>query len=151
MPVAIRFARPSDRRRLIRLVAAYYAFDSIPYVEGAVSSALSRLLRDRSLGRVWVIDNGRALIAYAILAYSFDLEFGGREGIITDLFIAAPFRHKGYGRQLLSIIGRYCKRAAIHEIEVVVTRKNRAALGFYKSSGFHDRQRSVLTLELKQA
>lgn len=151
MAPTVRAARRSDERRLLRLVKAYYAYDSIEYSERLVRTALSQLLRDSLLGRVWVVENGRALIAYAILAYSFDLEFGGCEGIITDLFIESRFRNKGYGRQLLSVIGRYCKRAAIYEIEVVVTRQNRAALGFYKALGFRDRRRSVLSLDLNTA
>jgi GNAT superfamily N-acetyltransferase len=147
----VRAARPSDERRLLRLVKAYYAYDSIDYSERLVRTALSQLLRDTQLGRVWVVENGRALIAYAVLAYSFDLELGGREGIVTDLFITARFRNKGYGKQLLSVIGRYCTRASIYEIEVVVTRQNRAALGYYKALGFRDRHRSVLTLDLSTA
>ena len=135
----------------MQLVKAYYAYDSIIYDEDVVETALRRLLRDRSLGRVWVVENSRALIAYAILAYSFDLEFGGQEGIVTDLFIAERFRGKGYGKQLLTAIGRYCKRASIYEIEVVVTRQNRAALGFYIALGFRDRHRTVLSLDLNTA
>ena len=151
MAPTIREARPSDERRLLRLVKAYYAYDSIAYSEHSVQTALSQLLRNTRLGRVWVVDNGRALVAYTILAYSFDLELGGREGIVTDLFVTARFRGKGFGKQLLSVIGRYCKRASIYEIEVVVTRQNRAALGFYKALGFRDRHRSVLSLDLNTA
>ena len=151
MAPKIRAARPTDLLRLLRLVNAYYDYDSIAYSERSIRPALSQLLRDRRLGRVWVAEDGRALTAYAILAYSYDLEFGGREGIVTDLFVTARRRNLGYGKLLLSTIGRYCKRAAIYEIEVVVTRHNRAALAFYKALGFRDRRRSVLTLDLNTA
>jgi GNAT superfamily N-acetyltransferase len=147
----IRAARPSDELRLLRLVKAYYDYDSLAYSERPVQSALLLLLRDNRLGRVWVVETGRALREYAVLAYSFDLELGGREDIVTDLFVTARLRNKGYGKQLLSVIGSFCKRAAIYEIEVVVTRQNRAARGFYKALGFRDRRRSVLSLDLNTA
>ena len=148
---AIRAARTSDLRRLLPLVKAYYAFDGIAYDGKTLRTALVQLLKEKSLGRVWIIDTGRGLAGYAVLAFSYDLEFGGREGIITDLFISARFRRKGYGARLLSMIIAYCRRTALYEIELHVTRENRAAMAFYKSFGFLDRRRTVLTLEVKNA
>jgi ribosomal protein S18 acetylase RimI-like enzyme len=148
---AIRAARASDLERLLPLVKAYYAFDAIAYDPGTLRAALSQLLKNKSLGRVWIIDTGRGLAGYAVLAFSYDLEFGGREGIVTDLFVSRRYRSKGFGKRLLSTIGSFCKRISIYEIEVVVTRENRAALGFYKALGFRDRRRSVLALDLRTA
>jgi ribosomal protein S18 acetylase RimI-like enzyme len=147
----IRPARTSDLRPLLPLVKAYYAFDGIAYDAHTLRTALSRLLKDKSLGRVWIIDTGRALAGYAVLAFSYDLEFGGREAIITDLFISSRYRREGYGARLLSMIIAFCRRTALYEIELHVTRENRAAMAFYKSFGFIDRRRTVLTLELKQS
>ena len=147
----IRPARLSDLPRLLQLVKAYYAYDKIAYSDASIRPALQQLLRDRNLGRAWVVEAGRALRAYAVLAYSYDLEFGGREGIVTDLFVSARFRAKGYGKRLFSVIGSYCKRSGIYEIEVIVTHENRAARKFYKTLGFCDRQRSVFSLDLRTA
>jgi ribosomal protein S18 acetylase RimI-like enzyme len=147
----LRPARASDLQRLLPLVKAYYAFDGIAYDGKALRAALARLLTDKSLGRVWTIDTGRGLAGYAVLAFSYDLEFGGREAIITDLFISTRFRRRGYGARLLSMIIAFCRRTALYEIELHVTRENRAAMAFYKSFGFIDRRRTVLTLDLRQA
>jgi ribosomal protein S18 acetylase RimI-like enzyme len=150
-PHTIRPARASDVSRLLPLVKAYYAFDGIAYDADSLRAALSRLLKDKRLGRVWTIDTGRGLAGYAVLAFSYDLEFGGREAIVTDLFISARYRRKGYGARLLSMIIAFCRRTALYEIELHVTRENRAAMAFYKSFGFIDRRRTVLTLDVKQA
>jgi ribosomal protein S18 acetylase RimI-like enzyme len=149
-PHTIRPARASDLPRLLPLVKAYYAFDAIEYDANTLRVALSRLLKDKSLGRAWAIDTGGGLAGYAVLAFSYDLEFGGREAIITDLFISARYRRRGYGARLLSMIIAYCRRTALYEIELHVTRENRAAMAFYKSFGFLDRRRTVLTLDLQQ-
>jgi GNAT superfamily N-acetyltransferase len=121
---AIRSARTSDLERLLHLVKAYNAFDAIEYDTATV---------------------------HAVLAFSYDLEFGGREAIITDLFVSARYRRKGYGARLLSMIIAFCRRTALYEIELHVTRENREAMAFYKSFGFRDRRRTVLTLDLQQA
>jgi ribosomal protein S18 acetylase RimI-like enzyme len=148
---AIRPARTSDLRRLLPLVKAYNAFDGIVYDARTLRAALSQLLKDKCLGRVWIIDTGRGLAGYAVLAFSYDLEFGGREATITDLFVSARHRRRGYGARLLSMIIAFCRRTALYEIELHVTRENRAAMAFYKSFGFVDRRRTVLTLDVKQA
>jgi hypothetical protein len=75
----IRFAASRDFDRLLRLVAAYYRFDSIAFDTRVTGGALRRLLREKSLGRAWVIDSGRELAGYAIVTYNYDLEFGGIE------------------------------------------------------------------------
>ena len=147
----IRPARTSDLERLLPLVKAYYAFDAIAYDADNLRTALAGLLKDKSLGRIWTIDTGRGLAGYAVLAFSYDLEFGGREAIITDLFVSARYRRKGCGARLLRMIIAFCRRTALYEIELHVTRKNRAAMAFYKSFGFRDRQRTVLTLDVNQA
>lgn len=149
--LAIRPSRMSDVHRLLPLVKAYYAFDGIAYDGKTLRAALTRLLKDKSLGRVWIIDAGRGLAGYAVLAFSYDLEFGGREAIITDLFVSARYRRKGYGARLLRMIFAFCRRTALYEIELHVTRGNREAMAFYKSFGFRDRRRAVLTLDLKPA
>lgn len=148
---AIRPARASDLRRLLPLVKAYYAFDAIEFDVTTVRVALSQLLKDKGLGRVWTIDTSRGLAGYAVVAFSYDLEFGGREAIITDLFVSARYRRKGYGARLLSMIIAFCRRTALYEIELQVTRENREAMAFYKAFGFRDRRRTVLTLDLRQA
>ena len=149
-PRTCRLARTSDLSRVLPLVAAYYAYDSIDFDAEKLRAALSHLLKDKTLGRVWVIESGRGLIAYAVVAFSFDLEFGGREAMITDLFVSARYRRRGLGACLLGAIMKFCRRAALYELELNVTRGDRDALAFYKSLGFRDRKRTVLTLEVEE-
>jgi hypothetical protein len=47
------------------------------------------LLEEHELGRAWLIDSGEKLLGYAIMTYNYDLEFGGVERIVTELFVAA--------------------------------------------------------------
>jgi ribosomal protein S18 acetylase RimI-like enzyme len=149
MIARIRFAKISDFEKLLRLVAAYYEFDSIAFDKVTTGRALHQLLRAKSLGRVWVIDMGAALAGYSILTYNFDLEFGGLEGILTDFFIAPRHRRKGLGRQLIDAVRKFCASEEIATIELQVTRDNRDALEFYRALGFESLDRIVMSIESK--
>jgi GNAT superfamily N-acetyltransferase len=124
---AIRPAKARDLEELLRLVEAYYKFDSIAFDERRTAAALKRLLRDDSLGRAWVIDAGHALAGYAILTFNYDLEFGGVEGILTDMFVAGRYWRKRFGAQMMAAIRDFCAAAGINTMELQVTRSNRRA------------------------
>ena len=145
----IRFATSRDFDRLLHLVAAYYRFDSIAFDARVTGAALRRLLRDKSLGRAWVIDSGREPAGYAIVTYNYDLEFGGLEAIMTDLFVAQRHRRKGLGARMIEAIRDFCRREGIGALELQVTHDNDAAQAFYRSLGFVPLDRIVMSLEIR--
>ena len=147
--VKIRFASARDFDRLLRLVAAYYRLDSIAFDKRVTGSALRRLLRDRSQGRAWVIDSGRDLAGYAIVTYNYDLEFGGIEAIMTDLFIARRHRRKGLGARMIGAVRDFCRREGIGALELQVSRRNYVAQAFYRALGFEALDRIVMSLEVR--
>jgi GNAT superfamily N-acetyltransferase len=147
-PASIRQARLADFGALLRLVKAYYRFDSIAFDERVTGDALRRLLRDKSLGRVWVIDTGPALAGYAILTYNYDLEFGGVEGLLTDMFIAARYRRRRFGAAMIAAVRDFLSNAGIGAMELQVTRSNRRARLFYKTLGFKQLDRVVMSLDI---
>jgi len=145
----IRFAASRDFDRLLRLVAAYYRFDSIAFHPRVTGGALRRLLREKSLGRAWVIDSGRELAGYSIVTYNYDLEFGGIEAIMTDLFIAQRHRRNGLGARMIEAVRDFCRREGIGALELQVSRGNDAAQAFYRSMGFEAMDRIVMSLEVR--
>ena len=145
----IRTAKFSDCGRILRLVEAYYKLDSIAFDERTTGRALKRLLKDKSLGCVWVIDTGRALAGYLILTYNYDLEFGGREGMLTDFYIAPRYRRRGLGAQMIAAVREFCRAERIGTIELQVTRENRAAQAFYRALGFKTWNRIVMSIEVE--
>ena len=147
----IRSASPSDKVRLLPLIEEYYRFDSLKFDGQTIGRALQRLLRSRTLGRVWVIEPVAepGLVGYAILTYNYDLEFGGIQGIITDFFITEPCRRHGLGRRMMVAIAGFCRKSGIATIKLQVTRRNRRARQFYESLGFETLDRLVMDLELE--
>ena len=147
----IRLASLSDQVRLLPLIEEYYRFDSLKFDGQMIGRGLQRLLRSRTLGRVWVIEMVAEPepVGYAILTYNYDLEFGGVQGIITDFYVTEPYRRRGLGHRMIEEIARFCRKNEITTIELQVTRRNRHARRFYKSLGFETLDRLVMDLELR--
>jgi len=138
----------ADFDGLLRLVEAYYKFDSIAFDESVTGRALHRLLRVKSLGQVWVADSRGELTGYVILTYNYDLEFGGIEGLVTDMFVDQRFRRTGIGERLVAAVREYCRSRKISTIELQVTRHNRRAQAFYRALGFKELDRVVMSHEI---
>jgi ribosomal protein S18 acetylase RimI-like enzyme len=138
-------AEPRDLSDLIELVRAYYRFDGISFTAAILGPALKRLLKDKTLGRVWIARDGTRPAGYVILSFNYDAEFGGLEGIVTDLFIDASYRGRGLGRRAMALVDRYCRSAGIGAVELQVERDNRAAQAFYRRLGFRKLSRIVMS------
>jgi GNAT superfamily N-acetyltransferase len=132
--VEFRQARISDSPELLRLIRAYYRFDGIRFESKIVDAALRKRLRSRSLGRIWIMRDGAKPVGYVVLTFAYDLEFGGLEGIVTDLFIRSEYRARGLGRHALTLVHAYCRSAGIRTIELQVEEHNTDAHKFTVSS-----------------
>jgi ribosomal protein S18 acetylase RimI-like enzyme len=143
--VVIRAARAADSPDLLRLIRAYYRFDHIRFQPRAISRALGELLRRPSLGRAWIICDNDRPVGYVLLTLNFDLEFGGREGLVTDLYIDSAHRGNGLGRRALDVVDNYCRAHGIGTVELQVEIDNTAARAFYKRIGFKQLSRVVMT------
>ena len=71
---SFRLAAESDTAALLKFMRAYYAFDGHGFDEPKASVALTTLLRDYNLGRVWLILDGEAPVGYVVICFSFSLE-----------------------------------------------------------------------------
>jgi GNAT superfamily N-acetyltransferase len=147
--VLIRAARSADSSDLLRLIRAYYRFDHIRFQPRVISRALGELLRRPSLGRAWIIRYNSRPVGYALLTFNFDLEFGGREGLVTELYIEAAYRGNGLGRQVLEVVDAYCLAHGIGTVELQVEMDNTAACAFYKRSGFKQLSRVVMSRKVR--
>ena len=144
----VRSARPADFKQLLGLIRAYYRYDGIRFRPRIVAGALRRLLRDHSLGRIWIMRIGARTIGYVAFSFHYDVEFGGREGVITDLFVRGGYRGRGLGTRLLATVDDYCRSAGIRSIELQVIRGNREAEAFYRKHGFSRLARIIMAREM---
>ncbi len=146
--IAISVARPEDLPDLIRLVRAYYRYDGIRYRRALVPAALERLLRGDAPARVWMARDELRAAGYIAFSYHYDAEFGGLEGVITDLFVHRVYQGQGLGSRLLETVEDYCRSAGIGSIELQVIEKNRAAAQFYSKHGFRRLGRIIMARDI---
>lgn len=149
MLVTFRPCGPKDHKVLLKLIVAYYKFDKIPYNPESLSRGLDTLLRNLSQGQAWLLETHRQPIGYAILTYNFDLEYGGVEGMLTDLYVEKRFRQKGVGSLAIYEIEDFCRERGIRTIELQVQHHNKSANTFYRKTGFCTLPRKVMILEVR--
>jgi GNAT superfamily N-acetyltransferase len=144
-------AAPGNLRLLKRLLKAYHAFDHIPFREREITVGLRAFVRDRTLGRAWLIQVQDQIVGYVIVIFWFDLEFGGRTAAITDLYLVPSHRQKGLGRKTLEFVEKYCRQAGLDALELQVERRNLVARRFYKRNGFHPHDRVPMSKRFSAA
>jgi len=149
MLVTFRPCGPKDHKVLLKLIVAYYQFDKIPYQLDSLRRGLDTLLRNLSQGQAWLLETHHRAIGYAILTYNFDLEYGGIEGMLTDLYVEKRFRQHGVGSLALYEIEDFCRERGIRTIELQVQHHNKSAHTFYRKTGFRVLPRRVFVLDVR--
>ena len=96
--------------------------------------------------RAWLAEADGVAVGYIILTYNYDIEFGGMQGIITDLYLEPGYRRQGLGARLIATALAFCRSRKIGAVELQVTRTNRGALSFYRNLGFKTLDRIVLNI-----
>ena len=138
---AFRRAGAHDLPELTALVKAYYAFDGIPFDAESIERGLVTLLEDPSVGGAWLIREADDTVGFFVLTYGFELELGGRQATVTELYLRPESRGRGVGSETLTFIEEHLRVAGIGAYELHVERENEAARAFSAAAGFekHDR------------
>jgi GNAT superfamily N-acetyltransferase len=122
----------------------YYAEDHYQFSE-ANGGALTHLLKNPTLGRVWLIMLDDLAVGYMVLAFGYSLEFQGRDAFVDEIFIERAHRGKGIGAHAMKILEDACRELGVHALHLEVERHKPAALGLYRKCGFEDHERYVMT------
>lgn len=140
--IQLRRAKPQDLERVLDWIERYYAFDHIPFDREKIRPGLELLLSTPAYGAAWLIvadDSGEAgevEAGYVILGHGFDLENGGRQGTITDLYVGERYRGRGFGRQALEAIFAHARAEGLLALELAPETRNAAARRLYEKAGF---------------
>lgn len=139
----VRFVRVDEALADVFLgfVEEYYAFDGIAFDAGDVRRGLAHLIENPVFGDAWLIADGERFVGHFVLAFGFDLEFGGQQATVTDLYLAETARARGIGRATIAFVERTLVARGVHALELQVERDNLEAQAFYRRVGMiaHDR------------
>lgn len=145
METHFRPATGADIDVLLDFMRQFYAIDNYPFEEGIARRAMGRIVRDASLGRVWLIEMAGEAIGYIVLTFGYSLEYRGRDAFIDELFIVEHQRHQGLGTQAMQFILEACHDLDIQALHLEVERSNIAGQRLYRKFGFEDHDRYLLT------
>ena len=140
-----RSATAADLEPILALHRDFFAEDRYPFREEESRANLARLLADPSLGRVFVLEDGEAVVGYLVLTFGFSLEFGGRDGLVDELYVAPSHRGRGLGTKALAAAEEACRALGIRAVHLVVERYKEDAQALYRRVGFVAHDREVMT------
>jgi GNAT superfamily N-acetyltransferase len=137
--VTFRVADAISLDGLVVLVQEFYAYAEIPFDPSVVRRALDELLADTRLGTVWIMERESEAIGYAVLAFGFSVEQGGRDAILDELYVREAYRGKGVGRRLLRLVEETCRDQGVKALHLEVDETDERAQRFYANAGFRSR------------
>jgi ribosomal protein S18 acetylase RimI-like enzyme len=146
----VRRARLTDVEPLLPMMAAFNREERIPFRRARVLPALRRLVREPRLGVVVVAStpDGRRLAGYAIGTLGFDLEFGGPDAFLTEIFVDPGARRNRLGARLLAATARLLRAAGAAAVTLLVRPENAGARELYVRNGFRELSRLPMVRRL---
>jgi len=145
MEITFKIAEVADLDILIQLIKQFCEVDNHPFDDSSIRIALSNLLQDKSLGRVWLIQQAKKAIGYIVLTFGYSLEYRGRDAFIDEFYIQESYRRQGIGTKSLQFIESVCPELKIQALHLEVEQENLAAQSLYRKSGFKNQERHLMT------
>lgn len=145
--IQLRLATLADFDAVLPRTRALNAHEGIEVPAPVFEAALRRLLGDPAIGACWLVERAGAPIGYAITTYSFDLEFGGREAYLTELWIDPAARGAGAGAGALALLEGELAARGVGALHLQVRPENPAAR-LYRRAGFTPSPRLLMTRRL---
>ena len=127
----------ADRELVMPMVQAFYQTDAVDHpVDQAIldRSFLAAADHAEPLLRGVLLFEGEEPVGYLYLTQCYSAEVGGRCVFIEEIFLAAPFRGQGLGREIMAWLEREYPAARRFRLEV--TQINQGAIRLYEKSGY---------------
>ena len=137
-------AGPADLERLLPMVRAAHDHEDVQQSESLRRQAVAGLLGEGAPGRIWLLQLDGETIGYAAVCFGYSIEFGGRDGFIDELFILAPYRGRGPGRDAMAQLLQQARDLGVRALHLEVARDNELAQRLYRTAGFTLRERYAL-------
>lgn len=142
-------AVPADLERLIPVLREFYAVEHLPWNEPVLRRALLALVSDPNAGRLRLILRDEDIAGYFVLGFCFSLEFGGRYGLLDELFVLPAHRGGGLAKRALSEVEALCRSEGLDALRLEVNDDNAHARGIYERAGYQTHPRRLMTKWLR--
>lgn len=144
---AVSLEHPDTFERMLGPMRDYYGFDGLEFNPERQQGALEAMLRE-DRGRAWLVLNGAEVVGYAVVVFSFSLEYGGLEVELDEFFLRPEARGQGIGRAAMNLVlGEVAALGAV-VVRLETEAENEDARAFYRRLGFRDLERRLMRLEV---
>src|SRR6478752_8181003 len=136
MPPVIRPATPADVPTIARLIRELAEYERLAHEVVLSEAALAdHLFGPRPYAEVLLAEDGGRAVGFALFFHNYST-FLTRPGIyLEDLFVLPDERGRGYGKALLTALGRLAFERGCGRLEWSVLDWNEPSIKFYRSLG----------------
>ena len=99
-------------------------------------NGLEQIIANPSIGEILILKVEGRVVGMVSLLYSISTALGGKVAILEDMVIAADFRKKGLGKDLLNEAINFAKQKGCLRLTLLTDFDNKTAIRFYESAGF---------------
>jgi len=145
----IREATVVDIPALLELMRPFNDGEGIAWDRARTQAAVQPLLGESELGFVLVAaGESPTLRGYVLVTFNYDLEWGGRDAFVTELWVVPEARQAGLGRALLRAAEARARASGALALHLLVRPENAAARRLYEREGFEQVPRVMLSKPL---
>ena len=137
--------QPGDIDLVVAMMAKLYAQSSDPFDSARARKSTATLLSEPEFGGIWTIRMNGELAGYLVFVMGYSLEFGGRFGLLDELYIEETWRGKGIGKVALEFAGQQCQERGWGALRLEVGQHNQRAMTLYSHAGFDMHDRFLMT------
>ncbi|MDI9239516.1 GNAT family N-acetyltransferase [Lysobacter sp. LF1] len=146
----VRAFAAADLPALLPVIRVFHADEGIAWDEARVRSGLESLLSHPSHGRLMLLEREDELAGYFAVGFCFSLEFGGRFGLLDELYVLPAHRGGGIGKRALDEVEALCVAEGLKCVRLEVTDGNDLAREIYRRRGYAMHPRRLMTKWLGQ-
>ncbi|MBE0663571.1 MAG: GNAT family N-acetyltransferase [Bacteroidales bacterium] len=143
--------KEEDSQAILDMMADFNAIDNYPFDRQKCLENLNILIRDKQIGRIWMIQSDDAPAGYIVLTFGFSFEYKGRMAMIDEFYIIEKYRNLGIGLKTMEFIHATATELGVNTILLEVENQNEKAKRLYFKQGYSGKDRSLLTKCLKNS
>ena len=144
MNIDLVLATLADLETLMTLMEAFHIFDhDEPFDRLPAQAAMEKVVADKSVGRVWLIQQDEQTVGYMVLTLGYRLEYRGYYAFLDELYICEEKRGQGIGTKALEFALDVCKTLGASYLQLEAKLDNPVAMALYERAGFTAQTRTV--------
>jgi GNAT superfamily N-acetyltransferase len=111
---------------------------------------LNLLLSRPELGAIYVLNDGRTIVGYAVGTVGFSLETGGRALVVNALYVRPVVDRQTLGPMLLDRLLAFARRAECSAVVLEPVRDEEELCHWYSRLGFQHRHREYCSANVAE-